>query len=342
MQTALTWIRAFFSTLGFVVCLYLAFQHHTVQYLVRQAIGQMHVLLSVKSKEEFLATKQLSHKERENLALIEVVKRYSVDSLGYDATTNYTTVFDGKETGLLWVITASEPYRLKAFEWEFPLVGRVNYKGYFNKALAQAEYNHLACLGYDVDLRSVTAWSTLGWFSDPVLPAMLRQPRGNLCNLLFHELFHATVYYPNEVDLNENLASFVAHQATLQFLRNDSLALSDYLRRESQTQWYSRFMLRQANRLDSFYSQIKESPQRLILKQKLLVDICDSLKIVAGEDSTRYQAKRKFILSSKNAAYIDLRQYDGLQDSLDKVFNKFYGRNLKKLVQDLKLNRINS
>lgn len=337
-----TWLRALFSLLLFVAGMYLAFHHHTVQYLCRQGWGQMQVLFSVKSTADYAASTPLSKRERDNLALIETLKRYAADSLGFEPTNNYTTVFDGNEAGLLWVITASEPYRLKAYEWEFPLVGRVNYKGFFNKALAQAEYNHLVCQGYDVDLRSVTAWSTLGWFSDPVLPSMLRRTRGSLCNLLFHELFHATVYYPSQVDLNENLASFVAHKATLQFLRNDSLALREYLQRENEVQRFNAFMLRQAQQLDSLYGRLAHNPQRFLLKQKYLLSICDSLKSLVGEDSARYQSKRKFILSSKNAAFIDLRQYDGLQDSLDKVFNKFYGRNIKKLVQDLKLNRINS
>jgi predicted aminopeptidase len=170
--------------------------------------------MNTESFEEYAAQNTLSEKQKEGIALINEIKKYSVDRLNYKPTKNFTTIYDQNHAPVLWVITASEKYKIEAFYWKFPIVGKVSYKGFFDKQKAVAAKNELVCKGYDVDLRPVSAWSTLGWFSDPVLSSMLNRSKGHLCNLIFHELFHATYYAKSSVDFNENLASFIAHKAT--------------------------------------------------------------------------------------------------------------------------------
>src|SRR6185369_16149701 len=103
------------------------------------------------------------------------IRKYTIDSLGYAPTNNFTCIYDQKNAVTLWVVTACGPFDLKPYEWDFPIVGRVSYKGFFKKNLAETEFNLFMSSGYDVDLRGVSAWSTLGWFSDPLLSSMLKR-----------------------------------------------------------------------------------------------------------------------------------------------------------------------
>ncbi|MDP1802924.1 MAG: aminopeptidase [Bacteroidota bacterium] len=336
MIVVFRWIRLFFGYLFFGLALICVINYKTSVYLIEQGRGQLNVLMNTESISSYQANTILNEQEKNNILLIEKIKTYSIDSLGYLPTKNFTKIYDQKNKPILWVITASAPYALDAFEWKFPLVGRVSYKGFFKKELAQKEYDHLGAMGYDVDLRSVSAWSTLGWFNDPLLSSMLRRNKGSLCNLLFHELFHATYYAANNVEFNENIASFIAHKATLQFLQKDTTALKIYLNNFSDNAVYTRYMIRKANFLRSFYPTIANKKNKQVLKLKALYTIADSIDLLPLNDRAKFLSKKEDIFKYKNAYFVDFEQYDSMQDSLDAVFNKFYKGNLKKLVQDLK------
>lgn len=332
------WIRVGLSLCLLVILSVLAVNYQTSVYLAYQAKGQAELLLNRSSLEEFEKQNTLSTIEKENLALVNTIKAYSIDSLGFEPTDNYTSIYDQKGQTSLWVVTACEPYAFKPYEWRFPLLGKLSYKGFFKKELALKEYNHLASMGYDVDIRPVSAWSTLGWFSDPLLSNMLKRSKGGLCNLLFHELFHATYYAEGSVDFNENIASFIAHKATLRFLKNDSLALKNYVQRYNDDHIYDQYILRNMNRLQLYYPKIQSEPNRTALKLKALLHIHDSVAFLPLADKKFYGLRTKDLLKYKNAWFVDFIQYTSMQDSLEGVFNKIYKGNIEKLVQDLKLN----
>ncbi|MEO6302965.1 MAG: aminopeptidase [Bacteroidia bacterium] len=336
MIVVFRWIRLTLAYLFFCIALICVLNYQTSIYLIYQGKGQVSILLNTQSIASYSENNELTDREKENILLIEKIKKYSIDSLSYLPTKNFTTIYDQKKTPVLWVITACEPYELKAFEWNFPVVGKVSYKGFFRKELALKEYNHLIANGYDVDLRSVSAWSTLGWFNDPLLSSMLQYNKGGLCNLLFHELFHATYYAPNSVNFNENIASFIAHKATIQFLKNDSLALANYMNSFSDNATYSRYMIRRTQYLKNYYPTIINKKDKQLLKFKSLYHIADSINYLPLINKEKFLAKNEDIFMYKNAYFIDFEQYDSMQDSLDAVFNKIYKGNLKKLVQDLK------
>ena len=336
MFTVFRWIRLTLAYLFFVFILICVINYKTSIYILRQAKGQLTVLSRTESIKEYSQRQELTQQEKQNILLVEKIKKYSIDSLGYLPTKNFTTIYDQKDEAILWVITACEPYTLNAFEWKFPVVGKVNYKGFFKKELAVKECNHLAALGYDVDIRSVSAWSTLGWFNDPLLSSMLNRSKGSLCNLLFHELFHATYYAPDAVNFNENIARFIAHKATLQFLKDDTVALKKYVNGFSDNAIYNRYMIRKADMLRAYYPSIKNDKNKHLLKLKTMYYIADSIEHLPLSDKTKFIEKKEEIFRYKNAYFIDFEQYDSMQDSLELIFNKIYKGNLKKLVQDLK------
>lgn len=324
----LLWTLLFFGSL----------YHNTTIYLFHQSAGQISVLLNTQNVDDYLKENNLSKEEKHNLKLIEALKKYSVDSLNYKRTKNFTSIYNQKSAAILWVITASSKYKIEPYYWKFPVVGRVSYKGFFDKQKAIAAKNKLIVEGYDVDLRSVSAWSTLGWFSDPVLSNMLQKSKGNLCNLIFHELFHATYYAESSVDFNENLASFIAHKATIQYLKNDSIELKLYLESYSDNLLIEKHISNELIGLNHFYDSIAAYPEsrKHILKLKKLSQIAGSLNKLNLNNKSRIKGIQTNILEFKNAWFVDFGQYNSLQDSLERIFNKFYQSNLSKMVQSLK------
>jgi predicted aminopeptidase len=312
--------------------------HETTVYLFHQSVGQISILVNTQSIEKYELENALTQKQKQSLELIESIKKYSVDSLSYKPTKNFTTIYNQNDKPILWVISASSKYKIEPFYWKFPVVGSVSYKGFFNKQKAIAAKNKLICEGYDVDLRSVSAWSTLGWFSDPVLSNMLKKSKGQLCNLIFHELFHATYYAESSVDYNENLASFIAHKATQQFLRTDSVELRNYLESYNDNKIIDLHISGQLKNLNRFYDSISNfsDQQKGILKLQKLSQISSSLNKLPLANAARVKPIQNNILEFKNAWFVDFGQYNSLQDSLEGVFNKIYQSNLAKMVQSLK------
>lgn len=339
MQKLIRYIRLCISYCLFLLFVFVGWEHETFLYLLGQAKGQLHVLTSTQALLEYAQKEERTQLEKENIDLIEKVKKYSCDSLAYLPTGNFTTVYDQHNAPVLWVITASEALALKAYYWTFPIVGKVNYKGFFNKETALKEANKLRCQNYDVDLRSVSAWSTLGWFSDPLMSGMLQRSKADLCDLLFHELFHATCYLPGKVDFNENVASFIARKATQKYLKEDTMALRLYEERRLDRECVNHFVMKSSSELRFYYDSIKELKNARELKLLKIYQISEKLKKLPIKNASLIDYHRRSMLEQKNAYFIDFEQYDSMQDSLEHVFNKFYKGDLKKLVQDLKQNQ---
>ena len=118
----------------------------------------------------------------------------------------------------MWVVMACEPFALKPKEWKFPIIGSVPYKGFFKKERAEALKAELEKEGWDVMVRNPGGWSTLGWFTDPILSKMLMRSEGDLANLIIHEMSHATIFVKDSVEFNENLATFIGDRGAELFL----------------------------------------------------------------------------------------------------------------------------
>lgn len=331
------YIRLYWSLVLWLAFMYAAFEYQMCTYLIKQGVGQFTVLFKAQPISSFARSTSLDANSQKNLALIPLLKQFTVDSLGYKPTKNFNTIYDQHQKPILWVITASDKYELKPYEWDFPMIGRVSYKGFFKKELAINEKNKLAAQGYDVGIRSVSAWSTLGWFNDPLLSSHITKKTGNFCNLLFHELFHATFYKADNINNNENLANFIAHKATIQFLKNkgDSLSLKEYLNDHLQREKLNQFLHNETIDYSAFLNTIKTNKNALILKQAYLFDLTKKIKNSRIGSEKLQAITIDEILNEQNAYFIDYMQYNSKQDSLEKAFNNFYKGSIKNMVRSL-------
>jgi predicted aminopeptidase len=331
-------LRLFFNLILIVCFIWLLIYAELAIYLIKISYGQINLLLNTEKISDVLKSGKISKEEKQKILLIEEIKKYSVDSLGYKPTKNFTTYFNQHNQPILWIVTACKPFRFKAYEWRFPIVGKVSYKGFFNRNAAQKEYLKIYTEGYDADISEVSAWSTLGWLPDPVLSSMLVKSKGRMANLFFHELFHATYYAPSSVDVNENLANFMARKATLKFLQNDTAELNKFLKTMQDDSIYNTFVFKGYETLKALYASIEnlDEPERLQKKENALIDIYKASFHLKFNYPNRFKNYSKQILISKNSFFVDAHRYDGLSDSLEQVFNKKYNGNLKKMIEDLK------
>jgi predicted aminopeptidase len=192
-------------------------------YLLQAVYGQDDLSYRARPIAEVLADESTPESTRRMLALVEDIKRFGV-SRGLKPTGNYQEYVDLGQAAPVWNVSASAPLRFEPLTWTFPIVGSVPYLGWFNQRDAVAQAARLSARGYDVDLRPVRAYSTLGWFDDPVLSSMIR-PRpsavGDLVNVVLHESVHATHYVAYQSFFNESLANFVANELTVDYLRDE-------------------------------------------------------------------------------------------------------------------------
>ncbi|MCA9774524.1 MAG: aminopeptidase, partial [Myxococcales bacterium] len=155
-------------------------------------------------------------------------------------------------------LTAASRDRLEALTWWFPIVGRVPYLGFFDKDDGIARRDKLAAEGYDTELRGVPAFSTLGWFADPIFSSMLTLPDTVLVNTIIHELTHATLFVPGDVEFNENLATFVGNRGAVDFFVERDGPASPRARRvlddQADAQRFGAFMRRMIDGLTAYYA----------------------------------------------------------------------------------------
>lgn len=149
-------------------------QYRLIRYGLQQLKGQLHIVSNAQPIGEILNDPDFPDSLKNKLRLSYAVRSYATGVLGLKDSKNYTTVYDQKGKPALWVLTASEPFALKAYEWYFPFLGDVSYKGFFEKENGENDLRQLMSMGYDISFRPTTAWSTLGWFKDPLLSGMLK------------------------------------------------------------------------------------------------------------------------------------------------------------------------
>lgn len=186
-------------------------------YVIKSGYYQSKILLHREPIQNILKDTSIPDKVKKKLQLIQEVKEFSVRTLGLKTTNNYSTYVALKEPYVSWLVRGAYPYKLEPYTWWFPIVGTVPYKGFFVKQDALSAQSRLKKKGYDTYVRGVTAYSTLGWFHDPILSSMMSYPDSDLVNLIIHESVHATLFIKSSVDFNEQLASFVAQIGTQKF-----------------------------------------------------------------------------------------------------------------------------
>ena len=330
-----------------VVAIFCIVYYDTAIYGFRQAKGQLKVIFNTKPVDEVLQDKTFPDSLKKRILLIQEIKKFAVDSLGLNPSDNYTTFYDQHGKPILWVMTASEPFELKAKTWNFPILGKFSYKGHFEKAIADSEIAEMKKAGLDTRLNEVSAWSTLGYLKDPILSSMLTYSDGRLAELIIHELTHGTLFAKNNLEFNENLADFVGNYGAVEFLKykygKNSEQLAKHLYGKQYNDAFSKHLLRGATQLDSLYQskafRMQPLAQKKHLKDEKIKEIFSTTDTLLNNTFSKKIVKKKKWLENlpNNAYFIGFLTYESKQNSFENEFRTKFNSDFGKYLAYLKI-----
>jgi predicted aminopeptidase len=215
-------------------------------YVVRAGYEEARILWRRQPIQTMLRRTDLDSDTRTKLELALAVRAFAADALHLKVGGSFASFARVDPNQVVHVVSAAYRTRLEPYTWWFPIVGRVPYKGFFSKTCADEEAAWLEREGYDTYTRPSVAFSTLGWFADPLVSTLLRYDRVTLANVIIHELLHNTTYLAGHADFDESFANFVGTRGAMLFFAttgqgsalreasaswDDTLLLSDFLGR---------------------------------------------------------------------------------------------------------------
>lgn len=190
----------------------------------RQSIsGQLAIMSKRRSIDSLLKKKNLPASLRKKLLQAKQIRKYASDVLHLPDNSSYTSYVDLGRKYVLWNVIAAPEFSLKPLKWCYLIVGCLSYRGYFSRDDAVRFAKKLKGEGYDVDIAGVVAYSTLGWFSDPVINTMLRYDSTYMARVMFHELAHQLIYFANDTAFNEAFADAVSEYGVRRWLQDENM-----------------------------------------------------------------------------------------------------------------------
>lgn len=303
-------------------------------YVTRQGLAQADILLAARPVDEALHDPALPPDLRRKLRIVRAAKRFGVDTLGMrQAAGLYRTWYDTGDGPIAWNVSASARDRFEARTWWFPVVGVVPYLGFFDEAESRAMAEALE-VDEDLDVlrREVRAFSTLGWFEDPVFGSALGGDTFDVARLVLHEMAHAVVFFPGHVAWNENFATLVGDRGGVGFLVDrygaNSRAVANARRRLVDEGVLRGALEGVLANLEALYAGPGSRADKLRAREEVFAQgkaTLAALGDVAG--ASRWVAR-----PWNNALWMSLRRYQGRQTALTELLDGRFDGDLAAFV----------
>lgn len=241
----------------------------SLPYYWQAAAGQMALLGKRDRIEAVIEDPRTSTQTRDALHNVLRIRQFAVDELGLPDNGSYATYADLERDYVVWNVVAADEFSVDAMTWCFPFAGCVSYRGYFEEAAARRFAARLEADGLDIAVAGTTAYSTLGYFADPVLNTMIAGPEYYLAELLFHELAHQKFYVKGDSELNEAFATAVAEYGTLRWLMQsgDSTGIGAYREQARKRTLFAELISDQRERLRAIYARDESVDAMRMAKQ---------------------------------------------------------------------------
>jgi Predicted aminopeptidase len=316
-------------------------------YETEQGFRYLAIRSKARSLEAALADPHTSEGEKLLIQRAEASRDFALSELGLKRTRNYGSIVEVEGGSLATVVQACASLSFDRYLWNYPMVGRLPYRGYFDPKEAQAEAASLKAKGLDVIARPVDAFSTLGYLSDPLFSFMASYDEAEVAELVIHEMTHATIFLKGKggsgsADLsqfNEELATFVGREGSLLYLSQkygpDSREVGKARDDRADAEAFSAFLAGTAKELEALYSSKSSDSQKREGKAQI---IAARAALYKESYATLFKgaAYEAFDMTRINNAYLDLyRLYEG-ESSLYRDFcQKACGGDLKRFIETL-------
>lgn len=243
-----------------------------VDYYAQSIGGHLEVMRRAQPIADVVADPTTPAPVKERLAQTLAIREFASRELGLPDNASYTRYADLERPYVVWNVFAAPELSVTLKQWCFPVAGCVAYRGYYREEEAQTFAAALKAQGYDVLVRGVPAYSTLGWFDDPVLNTVIRYPEPEVARLVFHELAHQVVYVKDDSVFNESFATAVEEEGMRRWLAvkgSDELRALHVAARERRREFVA-LVLAARDRLDAVYRSDLADDAKRAEKQRLL------------------------------------------------------------------------
>jgi predicted aminopeptidase len=241
-----------------------------------QAIGgQLEILVKRRSIPALLDDPDTAPELKARLSPILEMRAFASEELGLPDNKSYRTYVDLKRPYVVWNVFAAPEFSLEPVDWCFLFAGCISYRGYFSERDAQKFANKLAQDNYDVYVAGISAYSTLGWFHDPMLNTMLRRTEPEIAGLIFHELAHQVVYVRDHTEFNESFALTVELEGIKRWLAAKGSAdqFQKYLVRKKRRGEFIQLVMKLRDQLDEIYARETGDDKKRAAKQQAFIGI---------------------------------------------------------------------
>lgn len=244
-------------------------------YYGHAVAGQLEVMGSGEPIKDVIANPATDDKIRRQLELIQRARRFAVEKLKLPDSDSFREYSDLKRPWVLWNVFATPELSLAPKQWCYPFLGCHGYRVYFDEADAKRLASDLEKEGLDVYIAHSPAYSTQGWFADPVYNPMLRYDDLTLVGILFHELAHERIYITDDSELNESFATTVQDEGVRRWLedKNRVSDFSDYQREQEKDDDFIRMMIEHRNALQQLYATDLIETEKRSGKKKVFSDL---------------------------------------------------------------------
>ncbi len=256
-------------------CIYLfllsIFGCSQIGYYAQSVRGQLNLWSREKPITEVINDSASPQALRDKLALALKAREFASAELGLPQNKSYRRYADLERPFVVWNVFAAPEFSVQPVQWCFVMAGCVNYRGYFAKADADAFAAEAAAKGHDVYVGGVPAYSTLGWFADPVLNTFVNYPAVELARLIFHELSHQVVYVKDDTVFNESFAVAVEREGLRRWIaqHGSEQDRATFMRMQGYRAQFVALIQTYRERLDALYQQPLPAGDRRVAKQKL-------------------------------------------------------------------------
>jgi predicted aminopeptidase len=272
-------------------------------YVARAGWTEARILMGRRPIAEVLEDPSTDEGTRHKLLLTRQARAFAIHMMGLDAGDSYTTFSRVDSEVLAWILSAAYQDRLESRTWWFPIVGRVPYRGYASRGAAEKAERKLAREGFDTYLRPTSAFSTLGWFSDPLLSTLLAYDDVALVQTVLHELSHNHLWVPDYARFNESYATFVGGVGAIRFFCGPGDTPSDPENcRRAKARWAENTAF--SSFLDHFVEELQEVYARTDLSTREKIQAREALLLTTREEYAGHpdpEADLRLVLDFLNA-----------------------------------------
>ncbi len=313
----------------------------TVGYYSQAVRGHFALLAAARPIDDWLRDPAAPESLKQRLLRARVMRDFAVRELGLPDNGSYREYADLERPAVVWNLFATPELSLELKTWCYPFFGCATYRGYFAKGDAERHGAELRTQGFDVNVAPVPAYSTLGWFDDPLLNTFIHYGEGELARLIFHELAHQVVYARDDTVFNESFATAVEREGVRRWLaaQGDGETRAAYARFEARHSDFLQLLLAHRKQLAAVFASTASDAEKRARKVAVFAQLQSEYQRLKAERWDGWPGYDRFFAQDLNtahlaavAAYNDLvPAFERLLAGVDGDLAKFY-REVAKLA----------